>query len=69
MLGSFSGIILVALSKILVTPAVDDGGADAEIPVDAPVEVEEETSYVVGVMLGLITAMCFSLLGVATRKL
>lgn len=39
MLGSFSGIILVALSKILVPAAVDDGGADAEIA-DVPV-VEE----------------------------
>jgi len=68
MLGSFSGIILVALSKILVT---DDGGADAVIadPDASAEEVEEETPYVIGVTLGLITAMCFSLLGVATRKL
>lgn len=81
MCGSFVGVVLVAISKFVGSaPAtVEDEILTPEELLD-PETIEEDvaaataaaektsTDYFVGVIFGVIAALCFSLLGVATRK-
>jgi hypothetical protein len=77
MIGSFSGVVLVAISKVLVKPAeaeiADIPAEDVVIPAEnadvVPIEEKANSTYLLGVICGVCAALCFSLLGVATRKL
>jgi len=62
-IGSFTGVVLVAISKMVAKPEVQDADTIANP------ETEEKSTYLIGVICGVFSGMCFSLLGVATRKL
>jgi drug/metabolite transporter (DMT)-like permease len=65
MIGSFTGVVLVAISKLVAKPATETTESDT------PIESIEDSgsTYLVGVICGIFAAFCFSLLGVMTRKL
>jgi hypothetical protein len=64
-IGSFTGVVFVAISKMIVKPEVQD--ADTITTPDT--EEESDSTYLIGVICGIFSGMCFSLLRVATRKL
>lgn len=76
MIGSFTGVILVAIAK-LITPVevIVDPEDISELPEEeiiaeeiVEIEVKVEQNYLIGVICGVCAAFCFSILGVATRK-
>lgn len=77
MCGSFVGVVLVAISKFVqpepVTINEDDIPEQENVQeiaeeLNAAVVEKTNTDYFIGVLCGVFAALCFSLLGVATRK-
>jgi drug/metabolite transporter (DMT)-like permease len=65
-LGSFTGVVIVAISKMVVKPELDD----IDVIVTPESQIEDTSSpYIFGIITGICSGMSFSLLGVATRQL